>query len=315
MDETILSKRQILINVETTNKPKVFVVLPTYNSKKLVLSCLSYLKLVDKNNLSLSLVVVDNGSKDGTAEAIIKTYPDVKLIDNKINYGFAKGINYGLRFAYQQGADWILMLNDDTVLPKDFLQVLLKTAILKNYFISGPKIKTLDKKIWSLGGILDPIRFSGGLVGHGDQDKKNLKELKVDFISGTAMLVKRKVFEKIGFLDEDYFLYYDDVDFCYRALKKGFSSYIVPQSEIIHLETATIKKNSPSHFYHAAKSHLIFVFKRAPFKIKVREFVRLGKTMIKLIVEKNLTKRKYEIIAIRDFLFLKFGQNTTIKPK
>lgn len=292
--------------MDTFNKPKVFIVLLTYNSKKLVLSCLSYLKLLSKNNFSLSLVVVDNGSKDGTVNAIIKNYPNIILIDNKINYGFAKGINYGLRYAYQQGANWVLLLNDDTVLPKDFLQVLLKTAILKNYFISGPKIKTLDNKIWSLGGTLDSIRFSGGLVGYGAQDKKNLKELRVDFISGTAMLVKRQVFEEIGFLDEDYFLYYDDVDFCYRAFKKGFASYIIPQSEIIHLETATIKKNSPSHFYHAAKSRLIFVLKRAPFIMKIREFVRLGKTIVELIFEKNLTKRKYEFMAIRDFF---------IKPK
>lgn len=315
MDETSLPKRKIFLNVDNINTPKVFIVVLTYNSKRLVLSCLANLANLNKKNFSLFLVVVDNGSTDGTADAVIKNYPEVTLIDNKKNYGFAKGINYGLRFAYQQGADWMLLLNDDTVLPRDFLQKLLRISLKKNYDISGPKIKTLDNKIWSLGGVINPLRFSGGLISYGEEDKKNLKEQKVDFISGTVMLVKKKVFARIGFLDEDYFLYYDDVDFCYRALQKGFLSYLVPQAEITHLETATIKKNSPSHYYHAAKSRLIFVFKRAPFIIKIRELIRLGKTIIELIFEKNLTKRKYEFWAICDFFCLKFGQNTSIKPK
>lgn len=296
---------------------EIALIILTCNKKALILSCLNSLKKVNKKNIKLTTIVVDNGSKDETVETIIKKYPEVIVIDNKINYGFAKGINCGLRFAYQQDCQYILLLNNDIIPDKDFLIKLISQAKRNSYYICGPKILTKDNKIWSIGGVIDKVRFSGGLIGYGQEESLNFKNQKVDFISGTAMLVKREVFEKIGFFDEDYFFYYEDLDFCFRAGKAGFKSYLVPSSEIIHLESKTIKKNSPSHYYHAAKSHLIFVFKRAPLKIKIREFLRLGKTTTELIFGKNLMKRKYELLAIKDFflLKLKFGQNTTVKEQ
>lgn len=297
MDEIAVPKRG---NKVHKKKLKIVIVVLTYNHAQLALSCLFSLSRIKKSNYSVSTVVVDNGSSDKTSAIISQKYPRIKIIRNKKNYGFSKGINSGLKYAFKKGYDWIIMLNDDTKVPQNFLTGLLPIALKNSFAICGPKIKTIDNKIWSLGGKIDKLRFSGGLIAYGKKDNKKLSNRKVDYISGTAMLVKREVFEKIGFLDEDYFLYYDDADFCFRASKAGFNSYLIPEVEIKHLETVTIKKNSPSHYYHAAKSHLIFVLKRAPLKIKIRELLRLFKTIFEL-VSKDPVKRKYELLAIKDF--------------
>lgn len=285
------------------NELSVAVVILTYNAKKLVLQCLFDLLKSKSSRLKITPIVVVNGSRDGTVKEIAGKFPKTIIIDNQKNYGFSNGINFGLKLAVQQNYNWILLLNDDVRFNPEFLEELVREADKNSYSICGPLILTIDNKVWSNGGVIDKVRFSGGLIDYG-KDKTVKKNQPVDFISGTAMLVKKEVFEKIGFLDEDYFLYYDDVDFCFRAKKTGFNSYIVPSAQITHLETLTIKKNSASHYYHAAKSHLIFVFKRAPFSLKIREVFRALKTITELIKEKNKVKQKFELLAIRNF-FLK----------
>ncbi len=287
------------------------IVILTRNAKNLILSCLK--NLVSKSSVNFKIIVVDNGSKDKTVDEVAKNFPEVIIIENKNNYGFAKGINYGIKLAVAQGYDWILILNDDTVVKIDDIYKLIEEANEKNYLVSGPLILSPDNKVWSAGGIINKEHFSGGLIGYG-RDKWGGREKGVDFISGTAMLVKSQVFQKIGYFDEDYFLYYDDVDYCYRAKNKGIASYIIPKVKITHLETITIGKNSPSHYYHAAKSHLIFVFKRAPLFIKLREFIYTFKRIYSLFISKNETKKKYELLAITDFFLLNWGQKSRIKP-
>lgn len=293
---------------------RIAIIILTCKAEKLIFSCLSSLAKIEKASYDIQTFIVDNGSSEAVLNKLIKTYPQIILIENKINYGFAKGINYGLKFAFQEGIDWLLLLNDDTLVDKNFLTTLITSAEKKGYLICGPKIVTKDNLIWSLGGEIDKKSFSGTLIGYGQKNRLVKEEKAVDYISGTAMLVNRKIFEKIGFLDEDYYLYYDDVDFCLRAKKAGFSSYIVPTAEIVHLETATIKKNSPSHYYHAAKSRLIFIFKRAPLKIKLRELLYLIKKTVNLLFEKNPNRQKYELLAIGDFFLGKIGQDTSVKP-
>ncbi len=280
--------------------PSLAVVILTHNSPEMLYDCLKSFEASSVRNLDLTIVVVDNGSKIKYFNKLKSKFPKVILITNDKNYGFAKGINYGIKFAYNQKFEWILLLNDDTTLSPESLETLVRQAELNSYSICGPKILSTDGRIWSLGGKLDHNRFSGGLLGYGMDNNKYTKNSEVDFISGTAMLVNRKVIDKIGFLDEGYFLYYDDVEYCFRAKTAGFKSYIVPESEIIHLETATIKKNSPTHYYHSAKSHLVFVFKRAPVYVKMRELFRIPKTIFELL-RSTPVKRKYELLALADF--------------
>lgn len=301
--------------MEKTKIRKVAVVILTCNALELLKDCLDSLKNNKNNHYQITIFVVDNDTKNDTGSIIASKYPEVILIQNKINYGFSKGINFGLRLAYKLNFDWIMLLNDDTIVKPETIINLIKESERNKYLISGPVILTKDGNIWSEGGILDKLRYSGGLSGFGQKKKAITKNTKTGFVSGTAMLVHNNVFKKVGFLDEDYFLYYDDVDFCFRASLKGMPSYIIPSSQIIHLETATIKKNSPSHYYHSAKSHLIFVFKRAPLNIKLREILRLFKTFFELMTNNDPVKKKYELKAISDFLLMRVGQRTSIKPK
>lgn len=283
------------------NSTTIAIIVLGYDSKKFVLDCLRYLKTIRKNGFEIQVIYVDNGSSDKTPEIVFKKYPEVIVIENRENYGFAKGVNFGVKFAYDQKFDYVLLLNPDVSFKENFLLDLVATVRKNSFLISGPKIITKDNKIWSLGGEIDKKRFSGGLIGYGEKDRESKDKEIVDYISGTAMFIHRSVFKKIGFFDEDYFLYYEDVDFCYRAKKAGINSYLVESSKIIHLESKIIKKNSFLHHYYASKSHLLFVAKRAPIVIKFRELVRTGKTILELLVEGNKTKKRAELTALKDF--------------
>ncbi|MBI2029099.1 glycosyltransferase family 2 protein [Candidatus Gottesmanbacteria bacterium] len=277
------------------SKPVVSIIILTCNSYILANQCIDLVKKLTSKNYHKNIIVVDNGSKGDIVKKLAQEYPEIMIVDNKVNYGFSKGINYGIKLALDLKSNYIFLLNDDTIFDSFLMDRLIEKAENNKYLICGPQVLTKEGFVWSNGGMIDKKRFSGSLVDYGEKPSSDNKEKTVNFISGTAMLVKTSVFNKIGFLDEDYFLYYDDADFCFRAQKAGIQSIIIPSIKLIHLETVTIGKNSPSHYYHAAKSRLIFLFKHAPYWLKIREIMRLPKSI--------LESRKPELQAYFDFFF------------
>lgn len=303
-------------NKKNFSKPLVSIVILTCNSFNLVSSCIKNVVKLSAINYRKKIIIVDNGSYDKTVEKIYAKFSGIVVVSNRKNYGFSKGINAGIQLALDIGSDYIFLLNDDTIFPSSLMDNLISKAVKNNYLISGPLIVSADNKIWSLGGTIEPNRFSGGLnyYGKSPDELNNFSDFNVDFISGTAMLVKSEVFKKVGLLNEDYFLYYDDADFCFRAKKQNIDSVVIPTVKLIHLETTTIKKNSPSHYYHSAKSRLIFLFKYASFRKRLREIIRIPLSTTEILFSKDKVKRKYELLAYFDFFQHKVGQNTTIKP-
>lgn len=287
----------------TNNKSIISVIVLTCNNLKTASSCLKSLEKQHVSHKKLRVILVDNGSDKKIIDALFSKFKNVIYIQNNINYGFAKGVNFGLKLAHLLESDWLLVLNDDIIFAADFINNLVNEAEKNKLLISGPKIITRDHKIWSLGGKINKTHFSGELIDYGKNDHTgDSKPLSVDFISGTALLLHKSAITQVGYFDERYFLYYDDVDYATRAIKAGIKSWVIPKISITHLETATIKKNSPSHIYHAAKSHLIYLFKFAPYAIKLRELARV---IYKMIFTHDL-KRQYESLALWDFILMKY---------
>lgn len=285
-------------------KPKVFAIIINLNGKRHIIHCLKSLTQLSVENLKI--IVVDNNSTDGSIEIIKRQFPKVEIIHNKVNLGYAGGVNKGVKWAMDKNADYVLILNNDTVFGRNFLSVLLKTLEERpKVGILGSKIYFYgnSKKIWFAGGIIDRKRFSGGHIGYKEKDKGQYDNLKeVDFITGCTMLIKHEVFEKIGFFDNRYFLYYEDVDFCVRAKRAGFKIIFVPQSILYHKVSAG-KENSPFMSYLLARNHFLFLEKNAPFNIKIREFLRLPKT----IYEHYKKDEKFALLGIRDYFLRRFG--------
>ncbi len=230
---------------------KTFIIILHYGDPQITIDCI---RSIFKQRLEFEkLIVVDNNQNFKTS------FNGVKIIRNKKNLGFAGGVNVGIKYAISQNADYVLLLNNDTMLNQDILKPLIKfLQQFKNAGIVGPaiKFKREEKFIYDLGGKINKIF---GRTSHTEASKiQNTKPRVVDYVSGCCMLIKKDVFEKVGLFDERFFLYYEDVDLCIRAKDKGFFTYVVPSVYIEHALSKTIGKVSKLALYHQTKSGLQF---------------------------------------------------------
>ena len=194
------------------------------------------------------------------------------LIRNDKNYGFAGGNNVGIRFALRAlHPDYILLLNNDTVVDRSFLTELVNLMKSDGSIgIAGPKIYYYD-----FNGRSDVISFTGediipekGLgrgYGCGEVDLGQWdKQMEVDRLEGSCMLIRREVFESIGLLDEEYFLYWEETDFCIRAKKAGFMNVYCPKAKIWHKIGGSTQKMSHIRTYFGTRNRFLFVAKNFP---------------------------------------------------
>ena len=240
---------------------KVFIIILNYNGGEDTVKCLTSLseaKILDQ----AKIIIVDNASTDNSVELIKKNFPSIKIIQNKKNLGFAGGNNVGIKDALQRGADYALLLNTDTLVKKNILTSLVKHLESDETFgIAAPAIefKINNESLYDLGG---KVNWFTGRTTHNDVKKiPSWKEpIKVEFVTGACMLIKKEVFEKIGLLDERFFMFFEDADFCLRARKAGYSTWVVPEAQIYHKLSASVNK-TPKKYQYLLKSNLKFINK------------------------------------------------------
>jgi GT2 family glycosyltransferase len=246
--------------------PKVSVIIVNWNNFEDSAECLESLKCATYPNLEV--VVVDNGSDADDARRLRERFGGaIGLIENQRNLGFAKGCNIGIRDALGRGADYVALLNNDTVVTPGFLDELVRAARSDGRVgIAGGKIRCYEfpDLIWFAGGIVDyrtgntPIRGSGE-VDQGQFDEK----VEVDWICSCFMLISRELLEKVGLLDERFFFGWEDADLCLRAAGKGYKVLYVPGAEIWHKGFGDTKRErlKGRPLYYAARGHFIFMDK------------------------------------------------------
>lgn len=216
----------------------VSIIIPSFNTKEILHNCLQSI-LENSKKISYEVIVIDNNSQDGSLQMVEEDFPLVKLIKNQENLGFAKANNQGIKMAKGK---YLLFLNSDTVI-KD------KAIEKMDYFMEnhkeieaiGPKLLNSDKTIQSSAGFFpNPFvvfvmlfleHFLGGRFVRTSYPK--LKQ--VDWVMGAALMVKKEITDDIGGFDEKIFMYYDEVDYCYRIHKAGYNIYYYPEAEIVHL--------------------------------------------------------------------------------
>ena len=227
---------------------KTYIIILNYNGGGETAKCLES-TIAEGKRLGwrgLNVLVVDNGSTDKSlneTRALIRKYQlasRIKVIENNKNLGFAAGNNVGIKYALRKGAKRIMLLNQDTLALKGFLMPLVESKA----GIVAPVIRFKRKKRWIYdhGGKVNwwngrtshIEKLSNWSNGRYSSWKKGQEMEKVDYVSGCAMMVKSEVFEKVGLLDEKYFLYFEDADFCLRAQKAGFKVAVESASMITH---------------------------------------------------------------------------------
>lgn len=246
----------------------ISIIIPTLNKEKCLIKCIDSIKR-NSNKRKIEIVVVDDFSKDRRYEKLKNKHPDVRLIIHKKNLGFGRSCNDGIKIAK---GEYIIILNDDTVVTKNWLEGLIKPLSNKLIGITTGKILFLKKKgknkiIWYAGGKLTQL-FPKIVwhIGYKEVDKKQYDEIKeIEFISGCVMAFRKQFINKVGYFDENYFLYYEDADLCLRARKIGYKLIYNPKSVIFHSESLSTKRESPFWIYHRERSRFIFVKKNAPY--------------------------------------------------
>lgn len=296
---------------------KIFIIILHFINRQLTCQCLESVKKLNRKGLKTAVVVVNNNPKEDI-EDIKKKFSDVVFLETGKNLGFAGGNNVGIRYALKNGADYVLILNNDTTVDKDLLVQLISAmggsavgiVAPKIYFAPGyeyhwKRYKTNEqgKVIWYAGGIVD---WQNVLCSHRGVDEVDAgqydKQTETDFVSGCAMLVKSEVFKKIGLLDRRYFLYLEDVEFSQRAKKAGFRIIYTPEGRLWHLNASSSEVGGELQDYFITRNRMLFGLKYAPWRAKTA----LIRESFKILI----TGRKWQKIGIRDFYLRKFGKGS-----
>ncbi len=235
--------------------PFLTVVVLTYNTRDLVLQCLS--NFYDYAiRLGWQIIVVDNGSTDDTARALNEKFPDAELLRSDQNLGFAGGINLGLRRAAGQV---IVLMNSDVSASAETLQGAAEALLAQpGVGALSPLLRTPDGKpqAFAFGDDQTPgyllRRGLKAILGLGPMHQWGVQHpLEVDWISGACMLVRREVIEQVGLLDERFFLYFEDNDWCLRMRKAGWRILYDPRFEVVHLGGASLpQRHQASQVYY-----------------------------------------------------------------
>lgn len=244
---------------------KVFIILLNYNGVNDTLECIKSLETINYNNYEI--IVVDNDSTDNSF-TILKEEIGHKhhVISSNRNGGFAFGNNVGIRYALKKGADYILLINNDTTVEPNFLDELVRPMERSSdYGISTGLILNYYNKnlVWYAGGEINWNRFYG-YHNHENENinKLNLCESEVSFATGCLMLIRSDVITKVGELPEEYFMYYEDVDYCASIQENGYKIYFNPKSVIYHkISAASGEAESPFAIKWNTRNRIIFINK------------------------------------------------------
>ena len=272
-------------------KPLVSIVILNYNGKEYLEDSLSSLQKQTYKNTEILLV--DNNSTDGSVDFVREKFRDIKIIENKENLGFSGGNNVGIE---RSSGSLIALVNPDTILDENWLRILVNVALS-------------DEKIGIVGGKIyfwpdsERIQFSGAKLNISIIYSQELNSSKSnaagyatvsesDFVSGCSLLVKREVIDEIGPLDPIFFIYFEEVDWCFSAKEKGYKVIYVPTAVVYHKKDFDI---TPFQNYYLNRNLVIFYFKHAKTRVLIPflllKLIALPSDMIKQY-------RKYKTIKI-----------------
>lgn len=278
----------------------VYIILINYNSIEHTKECIESLLKVKYTNFQI--IVVDNHSKSAVDD-ILKKYINVVLIKNEDNFGFAGGNNIGIKYALDHGADYIMLLNNDTVVEENFLSIMVQQLIENHAAIVCPKILNYyDKKtIMYAGGCISQLK--GGVnvwgAGKGDDIKWNNNKV-ITFAHGCCMLIDKEVFKRVGLLPEEFFLYYEDTAFSVLLNNNKLKILYVGNAVIYHKESTSVKKGSDDFQYYIVRNRLLFVKKYIQKRYKPIAWLYARAFVCKGILVGNLKIRNC-VQAISDF--------------
>lgn len=236
------------------NSPLVSIIIVNWNAEKYIEKCIDSLLFQTYNNFEI--ILVDNDSSDNSVNIVKTKYPNVKIIQNNENLGFAEANNIGINFS---SGELVALFNPDAVAEKNWLKILVTTLVNSNNIVGvAGKIYYLEEKfgkntIFCTWSKIHP--FSANPTNfHNDEPTSN-----VDYLSGAAVLLKREILEKIGLLDKNYFLYFEETDLCARILRTGNHLTYIPTAIAWHAVSPL--SDSSNKIYYMERNKFRFALK------------------------------------------------------
>ncbi|MCK4419552.1 glycosyltransferase family 2 protein [Candidatus Aerophobetes bacterium] len=319
----------------TLDEVDLAILIVSYNTRELLKSCLSSVYQKTRG-IKFEVIVVDNGSSDNSVKMIRKEFPQVKLIENRENLGFARANNQAIK---QSRARYFLLFNPDTSFKDNSPHEMIK------FMDNHPQVGILGCKILNTDGTIQPSNASfpnlfteflrafqlkkliPGVRARGKIGEKwsgilgsTLKEYlrvywdsetirEVDWVTGACLLARRKAIEEVGLLDENFFMYYEDADWCYRMRKKDWKTYYFPFFEVVHYVGKSDSRFSPRTFIERHKS-MYYYFrkhkgKKAVFLLRLFIFGGLALRWVGLLVIYPFTKKKQAELRKGLYAYLK----------
>lgn len=293
----------------------VVIILINWNGQKDTVACLASLTKLKKNIYDPIPLVVDNASKDDSVKNLQKKFSHIKLIPLSTNRGFTGANNVGMQWAIDHNADYVWILNNDTLVDPDSLTLFdvfadptIGAAGSKIYFAPGREYhkdkyttKDLGRVLWFAGGLIDWNNVYASHRGVDEVDHGQYNSVvQTDFITGCSLGIPTKVIKKVGMFDDKYFAYLEDVDLSLRIQHAGYKTIYNPSSVIWHVNASSSGgSGSPIHQYFQTRNRLLLGFRHA----SVRTKFALARQALRKLVRGTPAEK----MAIRDACIGRFG--------
>jgi GT2 family glycosyltransferase len=294
-------------------QPFVVSVILNTNRCQDTLECLESLGHSTYRNQKV--IVLDNHSTDGSVPAIRSSFPEVEIIELVENLGYAGNNNVGIEAAMVQGADWVLVLNEDTILDRLCLEKLVEAGERNAQTgIVGPMVYHHDEPdyIQSAGGVLGPYWESIHLAKDEPDRGQFTQPHFVDWISGCSIMVRRAVIEQVGPIDARFFYSWEETEWCVRASKAGWRIVHVPEAKLWHKGVQRDYRPKPSLFYYGTRNRFLLLSKHhAPMPVKIGAWMQTLRTLTSWTVRPKWRHKGQDRdamwLGLRDYLRRRWG--------
>lgn len=281
--------------------PKIGIILVNYNGARDTLQCVRSIQQSTYTNYKI--YIIDNNSINEDYALLQQLQEDIQLIKLNENLGFSGGNNFGMRFAIDDSCEYILLLNNDTVIENNTLSHMVKIINNNNNIgILGCRIHYYSNKdlIWFAGGNL--VKYMG-TAKHVVKMQNGLKY--VTFLTGCCMMIPKKVIESLGSLSEDYFLYFEDTDFCSKVTNSGWKLAVDLDAVVYHKVSSSTKEYSDLYFYYNTRNRFLFIKNNITGMTKLIAYIY---SFISMIFKLLKYRKKVILDGFWDFIQQKKGK-------
>ena len=236
----------------------LYVIVLNYNGYNDTAECIE--SVLQNTYQSYKILIVDNASSDGSINKLQEKFPEISVLEMEENIGYAGANNKGIEWAIKRGAEYICLLNNDTKIEKNCLQILIDKIKNNKYTLVGPTTLFWSTNLIHTTGLkFNFYRGEAKLLNY-KQEAASMQEgsISCDYLEGTCLMFTKKLIEKVGYFSEDYFLYYEETDWCCRIKKMGLPIFCIPQALLWHKGSASVKKVSGLKQYFDIRNRIIF---------------------------------------------------------